>query len=89
MFGKPVIMKCGHVADTYMTDVPYNNEKINVAACSFCFDQFGTAIQPACNVDETRKVDLEPLPTIKRDYAATLFGAAVILGTIIALIASI
>lgn len=51
MFSKPILMKCGHFADCIMTDVPYHSEKIDIAACSLCFNQLGTAIQPACNID--------------------------------------
>jgi len=89
-FTKPILMKCGHNADTIMSDVPYHDEKINVAACSYCFDQSGTAIQPACNMAEKQpQHDIEPLPEIKRDYAFVLSGVACLIATIIALLASI
>lgn len=82
MFGKPIHMKCGHNADTIMTDVPYHNEKLDIAACSFCFDQSGTAIQPACSIDTQFKIK------IKRNYTLPVLG---VLGfiTIIILIVSI
>jgi hypothetical protein len=89
-FTKPILMKCGHVADTIMTDVPYHDQMINIAACSFCFDQFGTAIQPACNMAEHQpKYDPTPLPKIKRNRALMFSGVALLLVTIIALIVSI
>lgn len=91
MFRKPILMKCGHLADCIMTDVPYHNEKIDIAACQFCFNQLGTAIQPACNAAarQPRPEDFEPLPKIKMDYVSVLFGVAICITTIIALIASI
>ncbi len=87
MFDGP-LMKCGHFADCIMNDVPYHNEKINLAACSFCFDHLGTAIQPACNMSENQPE--EPLPKIERNYGTTLIGgiAVIVLGLII-LIASV
>jgi hypothetical protein len=48
MIGKDVLMKCGHLADCVMDDVPYHDMKISIATCSLCFDQFGTAMQSAC-----------------------------------------
>lgn len=87
MLGKSMLMKCGHYADSIMTDVPYKNERIDLAACSHCFDDLGTAIQPACNGAD-KKPALEPLPKIKRDYAMVLVGAALTLLTVIILIAS-
>lgn len=91
MFRKPILMKCGHFANCIMRGVPYHNEKIHVAACQLCFNQLGTAIQPACNVADRqlRPEDFEPLPKIKMDYVSVLFGVAICITTIIALIASI
>jgi hypothetical protein len=81
-------MKCGHLADCIMTDVPYHNEKVDIAACSSCFNYSGTAIQPACNMSENQPI--KPLPKIERSYGITLVsGIAIIVLCITILIASI
>lgn len=87
MFGHPVRMKCGHIADTIMTDVPYNGEMISVAACSNCFNHIGTAIQPACNMDNSKQES--PLPKIERDYTLPILGVIACLTTLIFLIVSL
>lgn len=87
MLGKKMLMKCGHVADTIVADVQYQNEKVDVAACSFCFNEFGTANQPACFMDHEIVPD-EPLPKIKREYGPGLYGALACVLIIIALIVS-
>lgn len=47
-------MRCGHIADTIMTDVAYHNETMNVAACSYCFSQIRDVNQPACCMVENQ-----------------------------------
>lgn len=97
MFGRNIKMKCGHYADTIMTDVPYHNEHIDIAACSFCFVHTRDAIQPACNMDESKPSDLpitrttimEYTPYIDRDRTIPILGAIAIVVMVIALIASI
>lgn len=79
MFSKLIIMKCGHPADCIMHDVPYHDEKWNVAACSSCFDDFGTALQLACCVAEKQPQHEKPLPKIPRNYSAVLIGSIVVL----------
>lgn len=88
MLNKHIVMKCGHIADCIIHDVPYHNDKISLEACSSCFDQLGTAIQPACTMNEDQ-LD-EPLPKIEREYGAVLVGGFVVIFLSIAiLIASI
>ena len=84
MFSKPIPMKCGHDADCIMTDVPYHNDKIDIAACSFCFNQFGTAIQPACNINEAQSV---PMPKAQKNYGSAIVVAILLFTSI--LIASV
>lgn len=80
-------MKCGHPPDCIMSDVPYNGNLISLEACSFCFDNFGTAIQPACNVNTEK---LESLPRIERTYGKVLIGGiTVVVLSILILIASV
>ena len=88
MFTKPVLMKCGHLADTIMTDVPYHDQKVDIAACSVCFNQLGTAIQPACNMAEKqpKSEDFEPLPKIKREYGTVLVGLSLVVATIVSVV---
>lgn len=77
-----IVMKCGHHPDCIMSDVPYHDEKIEVAACSTCFDQLGTAIQPACN-----QADIKPIMTEENDES--LIGTAIVTALVcIALLAS-
>lgn len=95
LYGRNIKMKCGHFADTVITDVPYHDKVVDLVGCSACFDQYGTAIQPACNMDEsntypTRETTMiDVLPKIKRDIAIPVCGALAVLTTIIILIVSI
>lgn len=82
------LMKCGHPADCIMRDVPHQDMKVDVAACSYCFDYLGTAIQPACNMaDKQPVIDKTPLPKIKRDHGGivvALFAFATIVTLLVA-----
>lgn len=90
MFGDSMRMKCGHLSDCVMTDVPHGSERVDLAACSVCFDHIASAIQPACVIDTTTpRENFEPLPSIKRNYGLPLAGAIVCLVTIITLIVSL
>ncbi len=59
MFGHPILMRCGHLADT-MVDVSYHNEMITVAGCSYCFSPFQSVSQPACHMAEKQPEYVPP-----------------------------
>ena len=71
MYPRSVQMACGHYADGIM-DVMYNHERIDVAACSACFDLYSTVNQPACSV-----IDTKPLPAVEHDLTVVGYVAAV------------
>ena len=75
ILSRPILMKCGHIADCVMRDVAYHEQKVDIAACSYCFKDSLGAIQPACNVSE-KQPDRTPLPKIARDYSTMGLVAA-------------
>lgn len=82
MFSKPVLMKCGHYADTIVVDVPFmkydpdykgKRELADVAACGFCFDNLGTVNQPAVAMEPIQPVFVKP-PTLFQKVWNKLFS---------------
>jgi len=51
---KLILMKCKHYADCFLY-IKESGEDMTVAACSLCFNDYGTINQPACCMENKNK----------------------------------